>query len=89
MYRNHKMKHIAIEQVLERAERAKTIVLDAGANEVFIDCVDGGFLPPYYAGIGYEALGHKEITYPSGNTFPMVLMRKELNGHPDGPANGI
>jgi predicted N-acetyltransferase YhbS len=58
----------------------ESIVLGAGVNEVFIDCVDGGFLPPYYAGLGYEALAHKEITYPSGNTFPMVLMRKKLNG---------
>ena len=55
------------------------VVRDAGANEIFLDCVATGFLQPYYAGLGYEALAHKDITYPSGYTFPMVLMRKGLN----------
>jgi predicted N-acetyltransferase YhbS len=66
----------------------ETLIRDAGANEVFIDCVDGGYLPPYYAGLGYERLAHKDITYPSDHTFTMVLMRKELNDHQDGAANG-
>jgi GNAT superfamily N-acetyltransferase len=66
----------------------ETIIRDAGAKEAFIDCVDGGFLPPYYAVLGYKALAYKEITYPSGYTFPIVLMRKELNVHQDGAANG-
>jgi GNAT superfamily N-acetyltransferase len=57
----------------------ETVVRDAEASNVFIDCVDGGFLPPYYAALGYETLARKEITYPSGYTFPMVLMRKELS----------
>lgn len=57
----------------------ETVARDAKAGEVFIDCVDTGFLPPYYAGLGYETLARKEITYPSGYTFPMVLMRKILN----------
>jgi predicted N-acetyltransferase YhbS len=66
----------------------EAVVRDARANQVFIDCVDGGFLPPYYAGLGYRAIAQKEITYPSGNTFPMVLMRKELNDHQGGVATG-
>jgi predicted N-acetyltransferase YhbS len=58
--------------------KCETVVRDAGGSEVFIDCVDAGFLPPYYSGLGYEALAHKEIIYPSGNTFSMVLMKKKL-----------
>lgn len=50
----------------------------AGASEVFLDCVDVGFLPAFYAKLGYEGLRQKEITYPSGNSFPMVLMRKRI-----------
>lgn len=49
-----------------------------GAVDVFLDCVDGGFLPAYYEHLGYEEISRKDITYPSGNTFPMVLMRKHL-----------
>ena len=60
-------------------QECEAIVRETGASEAFIDCVDAGFLPNYYAGLGYEVLGHREITYPSGNTFPMVLMKKELN----------
>jgi ribosomal protein S18 acetylase RimI-like enzyme len=50
----------------------------AGAKAVFLDCVDAGFLPSYYSRAGYEEVARKEITYPSGNAFPMVLMRKNL-----------
>src|SRR4030042_1853638 len=48
-------------------------------EEIFLDCVDEkGFLPRYYGSLGYSIIARQEITYPSGNTFPMVLMRKEL-----------
>jgi len=30
----------------------------------------------YRIQLGYETLGRKDITYSSGNTFMMVLMRK-------------
>jgi ribosomal protein S18 acetylase RimI-like enzyme len=60
-------------------QECEAAVRAMGAGEVFIDCVDAGFLPNYYEGQGYEMLDHKEITYPSGNTFPMVLMKKGLN----------
>jgi len=53
-------------------------VWDAGAAEVFLDCVDVGFLPRYYAGSGYAVLGRKDITDPSGNTFHVALMKKKL-----------
>jgi GNAT superfamily N-acetyltransferase len=52
-------------------------VWNAGAGEIFLDCVDVGFLPRYYAGMEYTVLGRKEITYPSGNTFHVALMKKE------------
>ncbi len=47
------------------------------APEVFLDCVDAGFLPGYYAGLGYTVLARKDITYLSGYTFPVALMTKE------------
>jgi ribosomal protein S18 acetylase RimI-like enzyme len=60
-------------QVLEECE---TRVRNAGAQQVFIDCVDVGFLPAYYERLGYAVVHRKDITYPSGNTFPVVLMKK-------------
>ena len=60
-------------------ENCEALIQNAGADEAFLDCVDAGFLPGYYASLGYEELGRKDITYPSGNKFPMVLMRKKLN----------
>lgn len=53
-------------------------VRNSGAIELYLDCVSTGFLPPYYTALGYQSLAEREITYPSGFTFPMVLMRKQL-----------
>ncbi len=53
-------------------------VARAGGTEAWLECVDTGFLPGYYARLGYEVVQHAEITYPSGNTFPVALMRKTL-----------
>lgn len=50
----------------------------SGAHEVYLECVDYCFLPDYYARLGYGVLKRKTITYPSGNTFPVALMRKSL-----------
>ena len=50
----------------------------AGAKEVYLECVDTGFLPGYYERLGYSVLKRATITYPSGNTFPVALMRKAL-----------
>jgi len=48
-----------------------------GAKEMFLDCVDErGFLPSFYKRLGFDEVFRKSITYPSGNTFPMVLMKK-------------
>jgi ribosomal protein S18 acetylase RimI-like enzyme len=50
-------------------------------EEVFLDCVDEKrFLPRYYGSLGYSVVARQEITYASGNIFPMVLMRKEIGG---------
>lgn len=53
-------------------------LLAAGATEAWLECVDTGFLPGYYARLGYEIRKRADITYPSGNTFPVALMRKRL-----------
>jgi len=52
----------------------------AGINVVYLDCVDvAGFLPAFYERLGFAKIGERTITYPSGNSFPMVLMSKESN----------
>jgi len=56
----------------------ESFIQEAGATQAYLDCVGAGFLPGYYAGLGYETLARKEITYPSGNTFAMALMTKRL-----------
>ena len=66
-------------------QESEALIRRAGAAEAFLDCVDAGFLPDYYTRLGYEELGRKDITYPSGNTFPMVLMRKSLPNQPAPP----
>jgi ribosomal protein S18 acetylase RimI-like enzyme len=61
-------------------QESEAQIRGTGATEALLDCVDVGFLPGYYMQLGYEELGRKDITYPSGNTFPMVLMKKNLLG---------
>jgi predicted N-acetyltransferase YhbS len=58
-------------------QECEALARQAGAAQVFLDCVETGFLPAYYARLGYDELGRKEITYPSGNTFLVALMKKE------------
>jgi ribosomal protein S18 acetylase RimI-like enzyme len=63
----------------ETVRTAEEHVRSLSGKEVFLDCVDEkGFLPLYYGSLGYCVIARQEITYPSGNTFPMVLMRKEI-----------
>ncbi|MGD0915255.1 MAG: GNAT family N-acetyltransferase [Thermodesulfobacteriota bacterium] len=71
---------IAEQMVLE----AENWLRGKGATEVFVDCVDErGFLPSFYKRLGFDEVCRKSITYPSGNTFPMVLMKKmKLNQRP-------
>jgi GNAT superfamily N-acetyltransferase len=58
-------------------QRATAHLQERGLPEVYLDCL-AGVLPAYYARLGFAQLGAKDITYPSGNTFPMVLMKKDL-----------
>jgi len=45
-------------------------------DELYLDCVNNNeFLPAYDQSCGFERLSQRAITYKSGNTFPMVLMR--------------
>jgi ribosomal protein S18 acetylase RimI-like enzyme len=63
----------------EVVRAVEDFVRTSNGEEVFLDCVDEkGFLPLYYESLGYSVVARQEITYPSGNTFPMVLMRKEI-----------
>lgn len=62
-------------QVLAASERHLAAI---GATDVHLECVDTGFLPDYYARFGYTVVHRANITYPSGNTFPVCLMRKPL-----------
>jgi GNAT superfamily N-acetyltransferase len=49
-----------------------------GLSKIYLDCL-AGFLPTYYARLGFTQLSAKNHTYPSGNTtFPIVLMKKDL-----------
>jgi ribosomal protein S18 acetylase RimI-like enzyme len=66
--------------------QSEALMQSAGASEAFLDCVDAGFLPGYYTRLGYEEFGRKDIRYPSGNTYLMVLMRKDLRSKPADPA---
>jgi ribosomal protein S18 acetylase RimI-like enzyme len=58
--------------------KCEAFIRETGPQEVYLECVDAGFLPRYYEQLGYEVLIRAEITYPSGNTFPVALMRKRL-----------
>jgi predicted N-acetyltransferase YhbS len=63
----------------ETVRAAEDYIRTLNGEEVFLDCVDEkGFLPLYYGNLGYSVVARQEITYPSGNTFPMVLMRKKI-----------
>ena len=55
-------------------------LVEAGVNAVYLDCVDvAGFLPDFYEKLGFAKVVERSIAYPSGNSFPMVLLRKESN----------
>lgn len=72
-FRGKKLGALAVRLVGEQLARA-------GVREVYLDCVDvGGFLPAFYTRLGFAKVCEQSITYTSGNTFPMVLMRKAVN----------
>ena len=57
---------------------AMAFLKNRGAEKVCLDCVHGdGFLPRYYASMGFARVARKNIDYPLG-TFDMELMRTDL-----------
>ena len=58
------------------------LVLKRGGESVWLHCVNDAnhaeVMPSYYARLGFDEVLRMEVTYPSGNAFPMVVMRKAL-----------
>lgn len=62
---------------------AEAHLVEQQVKDLYLDCVDAaGFLPAFYARLGFVKLEQRNITYPSGNMFPMVLMKKVLRSYP-------
>ncbi len=57
-------------------ERACAFLTSQGAENLYLDCLYG-FLPSYYARLGFAHLDTQNISYPPG-VFQMVLMRRQL-----------
>jgi GNAT superfamily N-acetyltransferase len=52
---------------------------DRGAKELWLDCVRGnGFLPDYYARLGFVIVSEKTIDFPKCGRTGMVLMKRIL-----------
>lgn len=53
-----------------------------GGDSVWLHCVNDAnhaeAMPLYYARLGFDEVLRTVVTYPSGNAFPMVVMRKFL-----------
>jgi ribosomal protein S18 acetylase RimI-like enzyme len=62
----------------EAVAAAASLLRSKGALELLLDCGADGILPGYYGRLGFHALANKAITYPSGNTYPIALMRLAL-----------
>jgi ribosomal protein S18 acetylase RimI-like enzyme len=62
----------------ETVAAAESLLRTRDAHELFLDCGADGVLPAYYGSLGYDTRASKAITYPSGNTYPIVLMRKVI-----------
>jgi SAM-dependent methyltransferase/ribosomal protein S18 acetylase RimI-like enzyme len=60
----------------EAVSAAVALIRSRGAGDLFLDCSTDGVLPAYYGRLGFETLAQKNITYPSGNTYPITLMRR-------------
>ena len=58
------------------------LVRERGGDSVWLHCVNDAnhaeVIPSYYARLGFEEALRTEVTYPSGNAFPMVVMRRAL-----------
>ena len=58
------------------------LVRERGGDSVWLHCVNDAnhaeVIPKYYARLGFEEVLRTEVTYPSGNAFPMVVMRRTM-----------
>ena len=58
------------------------LVRERGGDSVWLHCVNDAnhaeVMPAYYARLGFDEVLRTEVTYPSGNAFPMVVMRCAL-----------
>ena len=54
------------------------LVRERGGDSVWLHCVNDAnhaeVIPGYYARLGFDEVLRTEVTYPSGNSFPMVVM---------------
>ena len=57
-------------------------VRELGGQAVWLHCVNDAkhaeVMPSYYGRLGFDEVLRTEVAYPSGNAFPMVVMRKIL-----------
>jgi GNAT superfamily N-acetyltransferase len=63
----------------EAVSAAVALARSRGAGDLVLDCGTDGVLPAYYGRLGFETVAQKDITYPSGNTYPITLMRIASN----------
>ena len=58
------------------------LVRERGGDSVWLHCVNDAnhaeLIPSYYARLGFDEVMRAQVTYPSGNAFRMVVMRKAL-----------
>ena len=58
------------------------LVRARSGDSVWLHCVNdpnhAEVIPSYYARLGFDGVKRAEVTYPSGNAFPMVVMRRRL-----------
>ncbi len=66
---------IIVEKVCEHVRRQR-------GRDLWLHCVDdpnfAGVMPNYYAAQRFKEIMRTPVAYPSGNTFPMVLMMRFL-----------
>ena len=58
------------------------LVRERGGDCLWLHCVNdvnhAEVMPTYYARLGFDEVLRAEVTYASGNAFPMVVMRRGL-----------
>ena len=58
------------------------LVRERGGDSLWLHCVNDAnhaeVMPAYYARLGFDEVLRTDVTYPSGNAFPMVVMRCAL-----------